>query len=245
MRAATLLLVCAACGARAVATAPPPVARAAPPASQSVCTDAPPPATYQPAPAWSGRAANVPDPPPLPTTPRRIGDAYTVYGAIRALHALDASEKLASEITVVGWIVDTNLPRAPKCVLHRTGRADPAGCTSEIPTFVVADAKDAPAGAPRIRVMGWASNFANVYEAYMLERAHDPTAYVDELWAVELPRPLPARGAKVKLVGRYGALFTRASSGVTSDPRSGIFTVTRVETIEPAPAAARLPQLGP
>ncbi len=246
MRTTTLLLLCAACGGGRVATkTSTPAASDVPAESASVCADAPAPSsTYEPAPAWSGRAANIPDPPPLPTTPQRIGDAYSVYGAIHALHSIDASRKLAHEITLVGYVVDTNLARAPKCVVHKTGVADPPGCSSEIPTFTVADDKAATASAPRIRVMGWASNFANVYEAWLKERANDAAAYTDELWAVELPRPLPAVGAKVRLVGRYGVIFSRASAGIEADPRNGIFTATRVETLERASAPARFPQLG-
>ena len=242
MRATTLLLLCAACGGGgAVARETTPAPSATP--SATVCADAPR-EVYQPQPAWSGRAAAIPDPPALPTSPQRIGDAYTVYGALHALHSIDAPTKLAGEITVVGYVVDTNLARAPKCVIHKTGRGDPPGCVSEIPAFTIADDKAATAGAPRIRAMGWASNFANVYEAYLKERARDATSYVDEFWAVELPRPLPAPGAKVKVVGRYGALFTRSSGGIESDPHNGILTVTRVETLERAPAPARFPQLG-
>lgn len=246
VRASTLLVLCVACGGgeqKPVATKPATTAVAS--ASASVCAEAPkPPDSYEPQPAWSGRAANIPDPPTLPTTPMRVGDAYTVYGAIRALHSIDAAEKLAHDITIVGWIVDTNLARAPKCAIHHTGQADPPNCTSEVPAFTIADDKGAAPTAPRIRVMGWASNFSNVYEAYLKERAHSHDKLTDELWAREIPSPLPAVSAKVKITGRYAMVFSLASSGIDVDPRNGIFALTRTETLEPAAAPAAFPQLG-
>ena len=249
MRASTLLVLCVACGGehKTVATKPATTAVASvnPSATASACLETPkPPGSYEPQTAWSGRAANIPEPPTLPTTPLRVGDAYTVYGAIRTLHALDGSEKLAHDITIVGWIVDTNLARAPKCAIHHTGHADPANCTSEVPAFTIADEKTAAANAPRIRVMGWASNFPNVYEAYLKERAHSHDKLLDENWARELPSPLPAATAKVKVTGRYGMVFSLASSGIDADPRNGIFTVTHTETLEPATTPAAFPQLG-
>ena len=247
LRAPTLLVLCVACGGehKTVAAKPQATAVAIASATASACADAPTPSdSYTPQAAWSGRAASIPDPPTLPTTPLRVGDAYTVYGAIRALHSIDAAEKLAHEITIVGYIVDTNLARAPKCAIHHTGHADPIGCTSEIPTFTIADEKTAAPSAPRIRVMGWASNFPNVYEAYLKERAHGHDKLMDEIWARELPSPLPAVSAKVKVTGRYGMVFSLASSGLDVDPRSGILTYTRAETLEPATTPASFPQLG-
>jgi len=251
MRASSLLVVCAACGGGHVTatsttqqSASASTTPSATPSASTACSDAPPPDPFQPHPAWSGRAASIADPPALPSTALRVGDAFTVYGALRALEAIDADKLLAHDIVVVGWIVDTNLPRAPKCVIHHTGVADPPNCNSQIPTFTIADEKDAPASAPRIRVMGWASNFANVYEAYLKDRAHDTTPRTDELWAKEIPQPLPAVGAKVKLTGRYGAMFALASSGIEVDPRRGIVTLTRAEYLEPARTPASFPQLG-
>ncbi len=246
MRATTLLLVVlAACGGEQHGTTTAvAIATATPSAPASACADSPAMEAYQPKPAWSGRAASIPDPPMLPIIPRRIGEAYTVYGAVRALAAIDAHETLARDIAIVGYIVDTNFSRAPKCALHHTGRADPPGCVTEIPTFTIADDKAAGADAKRIRVMGFASNFPNVFEALLKERAHDAQPYLDELWATELPRPLPSVSAKVKVTGRYGALFARASTGVVADPRNGILTVNRVEYLEPAIAPASFPQLG-
>lgn len=233
MRSVVVLVALVACGESAAQpVAPAPSASVATVAPQADCgvTEEP----YRPHPAWSGRPSALADPPSLPDLPQRVGGAFTVYGAVRALGRIDQSE-LARPVTIVGYIVDTNLGRAPRCALHRTGVADPPHCVTEIPTFSIADTKGAPAASPRIRVMGWASNFANVFEA---SRTRGP--YADELWGVQVPNPLPAVGAKVKVTGRYGVNFSRASSGIVSDPARGILTADRVETLEPAPAPAKL-----
>jgi len=67
----------------------------------------------------------------------------------------------------------------------------------------------------------------------------------DYLWAVDIPFPLPAVGAKVRVTGRYGAMFTRASTGVVVDDDFGIITVDKVETLSPAARPASFPQLKP
>ena len=231
MRAVILVVVLAACGEHASPKSQQAsVTVAAPSASTTVCNAAPS-ASYEPHPAWAGRPAAIEDPPTIPADAQRVGDAYTIYGALRALHAIDSHELLAHDITVVGFIVDTNIARAPKCALHHTGHADPEGCVTEIPTFTISDDAHARPDAPRIRVMGWASNFSNVFEAQLKDRAHDTSRLLDELWATEIPRPLPSVGAKVKLTGTYGVSFTKSSSGLESDPRSGVFTVKRTEYI--------------
>jgi hypothetical protein len=186
---------------------------------------------YQPAPAWSGRPSALAPPPTLPDSPQRVGDAYTVAGALHALSSRFGGAALAKDITIVGVIVDTNVARAPKCALHRTGVADPPGCVTEIPTFSIADAPGAPP-AGRIPVMGWASNFAQVFEARLGYQAHPPKKpYIDELWGVELPYPLPTVGAKVKVTGRYAVHFTRSSTGLVADPTHGILTFTKAEYV--------------
>jgi hypothetical protein len=167
-----------------------------------------------------------------------MGDAYTVYGAVHTLHSVGHAGDLASPITIVGVIVDTNLARANKCALHHTGRADPPTCPpSETPAFTIADDVTSPT---RIRVLGWASNFANAYEAYLSYRSHPSTPYVDELWATTVPNPLPAVGAIVKVTGHYGATFGRSSMGVVSDQRSGILTYDSITYVQP-PQATRVP----
>jgi hypothetical protein len=243
---AMALLVVAACGPAGVhpaTTGPAPTIAlsAAPPASDC----APPP--YVPQAAWSGRSASLPTPPVLPNLPQKVGDSYTVFGAVHLLNvgASLGNRDLDGEISVVGYIVDTNLARAPRCALHKTGVRDPDGCVTEIPTFTLGDVKGSTA-APTIRAMGWASNFANVFDAdaqYKKLAQRPAKLYEDELWAVDIPFPLPSIGAKVKVVGRYGPSFTKSSSGISSDPQYGILTVREVVYLEAAPEPARFPQL--
>jgi hypothetical protein len=203
---------------------------------------------YKVSPAWSGKKANLPPVPQLPTSPVKVGDSYTVYGAIHHLnsriHKVDVTGK---DISITGYIVDTNIPNAPACAVHPTGKKDPDNCVTEIPTFTIADAKGDKSGQ-KIRVMGWASNFANVYDAMQkYKNAKDPPKHAekpdnagkpgylmqDELWAVDIPYPLPSVGAKVKVTGRYGTIFGKSSSGLVADPASGVLTYGQIETIEP------------
>jgi hypothetical protein len=55
----------------------------------------------------------------------------------------------------------------------------------------------------------------------------------DELWAVDVPYPLPSVGAKVKVTGRYGTVFAKSSAGLVTDPSNGIMTYGSIETLEP------------
>jgi len=64
--------------------------------------------------------------------------------------------------------------------------------------------------------------------------------YRDDRWGVEVPIPLPAIGAKVRVHGRYGFMFTKSSTGVVSDPENGVFTVASVDTVVPASTPAKL-----
>ena len=234
-----------ACGDRArpeqpkITLAPPSASSAAP-----VCSESATP--YQPHAAWSGATPDLPAPPTLPDGPLRIGTDYTVRGALHALHGRTTQSELGSPISIVGFIVDTNIPRAPKCAVHRRGVADPPGCTSEIPTFTIADTKD-DTSATRIKVMGWASNFPNVVEAYLAYKppAAAPRLMQDANWGVYIPDPIPAVGAKVRVTGKYGVNFTLSSRGIEADPLKGIMTVTSTDTLERAPNPVVLPGLGP
>jgi hypothetical protein len=77
---------------------------------------------YKVSPAWSGKKANLPPVPQLPTSPIKVGDSYTIYGAIHHLnsriHKVDVTGK---DISIVGYIVDSNIPNAPSCAVHPTG----------------------------------------------------------------------------------------------------------------------------
>lgn len=243
------VLACGPSPAPVATPVPVPSASASSPSASATTACSASSTPYVPVASWSGARPDLPAPPALPTTPLRDGDAYTVFGAIHALRSRFGAAELSKSITVVGYIVDTNLPRAPKCVLHKTGIADPKGCSSEIPAFTIADAKTG-AGEVKFRVMGWASNFPNVYEAFLkyktLTAAPPPSAlYTDELWATTVPYPLPAVGAKVRIKGRYGFTFTKSSAGIEADPEHGVFTLEEAVTLELAPRPASFPQLGP
>lgn len=216
---------------------------------------------YKAQPAFSGRKANLPAVPALPSTPIKQGDAFTVYGAIHHLNSLiHAAEVTTKDISIVGYIVDSNLnvcaqdiPKGststipPKgcvapCAIHKTGKADPEGCIAEIPTFILADTKGDKSAAWKIRVMGFSSNFANIYEAVqkyknMKDPPGEKDVYKDVLWAVDFPFPLTALmpGSKVKITGKYGVNFQKASSGIESDPRNGIMTFGKVDVLEESP----------
>jgi hypothetical protein len=236
-RVALSLLVC--CGQAAPPTHVVPIASVTASASVAPVSTCPPYATHE-APSAT---PDLPPVPVLPTTPIRVGDAFTVYGAVHQLNARTRDPRLDQPITIVGVIVDTNLPRVDKCALHKTGHADPVGCVTEIPTFTIAD--DA-SSSTKIRALGWASNFAHVYEAFLQYRGRTRAPaklFQDDNWVVDVPFPLPAVGAKVRVTGRYGATFTRASTGVVADRDFGIITVDKVETLEAAQTPAAFPQL--
>jgi hypothetical protein len=207
---------------------------------------------YKPTPAWSGKKANVPAVPAIPSNPIKQGDAFTVFGAIHHLNSsLHSAEVTAKEITIVGYIVDMNTSRAPTCAIHKTGKADPEDCKwsdgkpIQIPTIWIADNKgDAK---PRIRVLGWASNFANIFDAIekyknLKEPPAEKDQYKDELWAKAFPFPTPNVGAKVKVTGKYGVNFQGASAGIESDVESGILNYTKIEYLEPPTEPLSFPQ---
>ncbi len=210
---------------------------------------------YKPAPAWSGRKASLPPVPALPTLPSKQGDAYPIALAIHHLNSvLHNPEVTAKEITLVGYIVDMNTSRAPKCAIHKTGKADPEDCKwsdgkpIQIPTIWISDDKNPDSKAPRIRVMGWASNYANIFDANekyakLKEKPAEKDEYKDELWAVPPPFPLPNVGAKIRVTGKYGVNFQRASAGIEADPLNGIMTYSKIEYLEPPPDPFSFPQL--
>jgi hypothetical protein len=200
---------------------------------------------YPPRPAVSGKKASLPPVPTLPQKVKKQGDAYTIWGVTHDLrsrvHAQDVDGK---KISIVGYVVKANYDQAPKCAVHKTGKADPPDCKSPVPTFSIADDKGET--KDMIDVMGWASNFAQIYsliEAIDAKpKGKETDAKVtDEAWAVDLPNPLPNIGAKVKVTGTYGITFTKATGGAASNPKYGIMTVEKVEYLEQAPEKAYLP----
>ncbi len=158
---------------------------------------------YKPTPAWSGKKANIPPVPALPALPSKQGDAFPIALAIHHLNSvLHNPEVTAKEITLIGYIVDSNIPRAPVCAIHKTGKGDPEDCKwsdgkpIQIPTLWISDDKNPDGKGPRIRVMGFASNYANLFDANekyksLKEPPAEKDQYKDELWAVPLPSPSP------------------------------------------------------
>ena len=219
----------------ACATAGPPVQVAPLPAS--ACAEVQPVASYQPKPAYAGPQPALPSAASYVSLPLKLGDAYTVRGAGRRLRSrVFSGEVTGKQISVVGYIVKTNYDEAPACAVHRVGLGDPQDCHSPLPSFSIADEKGDVAGA--MLVMGWASNFAQIFTLIEnIDRAPKGKAgdvrHVDEFWGNPLPNPLPNVGAKVKVTGTYGVTFTRATSGTAADPRHGIMTVERVEYLDP------------
>ena len=195
---------------------------------------------YKPAPAWSGKKPNLPAPPQLDSAPIKVGDAYTISGASHHLRSrMHDKEVTKAPITLQGYIVEENISTAPACAVHKSGKADPEDCKSEIPSFWIADEKGAGKDKPRVRVLGWAKNFATVFDAmqkYNPLKAPPTEKQVvkDEIWQVDVPFPLPAVGAKVKVTGKYGYTFTKSSTGLVSDPVNGVMTYEKMETAEPA-----------
>lgn len=202
---------------------------------------------YKAAPAYSGRKATLPSVPTLPTNPKKIGDSYTIFGAIHDLKSrFHQTDVTAKEISITGYIVESNIPTAPKCAVHKMGKKDPDDCVDvPIPSFWIADAKGDTKGQ-KIRIMGWARNFAVIFDAmdkYKGLKEAPKELFQDDQWGVGVPYPLPAVGAKVKITGKYGYTFAKASSGLVSDPNNGVMTYTSMTEIEAAPEPAAFPKL--
>ncbi len=204
-------------------------------------------AEYKPRPAYSGKAANLPAVPTLSKKPKKVGDAYTVAGAIHDLRSRIHGPKLVAQeqVAIVGYIIKTNLADAPPCAVHKTGKADGKECEKNpppVPAFWIADEKTSPM-SEAIPVMGWASNFAKLYDAIEKFKSKTPAKDPpkDDTWGVVIPNPIPAKDAKVKVVGKYSTSFTLASQGVEANPLTGIVTYKVMEYLEPPPVPGTLP----
>ncbi len=214
---------------------------------------------YAPKPAYSGKKAGLPTVPALPNKSKKEGDAFTVWGAMHDLrsevHGKDFDGK---ETSIVGYIVKTNYeagcadekkqgeseePCVPKCAIHKMGKEDPDGCIAPIPAFWIAEHNDEKEYRLKaIPVKGWASNFAAVYSMVDEIDSKDEKAEItDTFLQIKLPNPLPAAGAKVKVTGAYGITAATSSRGSESNPRTGIFKMTKLEYIEPPQKRVVLP----
>jgi hypothetical protein len=197
---------------------------------------------YEPRPAYNGPKASLPAVPNLGKKPIKNGDAYTIWGASYSLrsrtHRKDVNGK---KLTLVGYIVKSNISEAPECAVHKGGKADPENCRPPIPAFWIADTKDAPP-TEAIKVMGWASNFAQIYDAIAeFDKGKEDAEYQDTFWGVKVPNPLPAVGAKVSVTGTYASTFTQSSTGAEANPVMGLMAYQEMKVLEPAPELVTLP----
>ncbi|HET9931009.1 MAG TPA: hypothetical protein VFQ35_09990, partial [Polyangiaceae bacterium] len=167
---------------------------------------------------------------------------YTIWGAGYSLRSrVHRKEVAGKKLTLVGYINKTNLADAPKCAVHKGGKADPENCKPPIPAFWICDAKDSPL-QECIKVMGWASNFAQIYDAIAeFDKGKENAEYNDTFWGVKIPNPLPAVGAKVSITGNYGVTFSQSSTGAEADPVMGLMSLQELKELEPAPELATLP----
>ena len=197
---------------------------------------------YKPRKASGGVKANLPPVPNVPQKPIKAGDAYTVWGASYTLRSrVKRKEVAGKKISLTGYITKTNLPEAPECAVHKGGEADPDDCKAPVPAFWLGDTKDAKE-ADTIKVMGWASNFAQIYDTIKeIEKKKEDAEHHDTFWGVKTPIPLPGKGAKVTVKGPYSTTFTRSSTGTEADPIMGIMTLDTITYHEPPPEEATLP----
>ncbi len=196
---------------------------------------------YKPRPAPRTQIT-LPAVPNVPQTPLKRGDVYTVWGASYSLRSRVLHKDIAEKpLTLEGYIVDTNLMEAPECAVHKGGKADPENCKPPVPTFWLGDDKTTDR-KNCIRVMGWASNYAQIFDAIKeIDEKGEKAEPKDTFWGKDIPKPLPAKGAKVRVTGPYSTTFTGASTGAEADPIMGIVTYTKIEVLEDAPELATLP----
>ena len=196
---------------------------------------------YKPRPAPRNQIT-LPAVPNVPQTPIKRGDVYTVWGASYSLRSRVLHKDIADKpLTLEGYIVDTNLMEAPECAVHKGGKADPENCKPAVPTFWLGDDKNATR-KDCIRVLGWASNYAQIFDAIKeIDEKGEKAEPKDTFWGKDIPKPLPAKGAKVRVTGPYSTTFTGASTGAEADPIMGILTYTKYEVLEEATELATLP----
>ena len=200
---------------------------------------------YQARPAPSGAKASMPPVANVPQKPIKAGDAYTVWGVSYYMRSRVYHKEVAGKkLSITGYIGKTNLPDAPACAVHKGGKADPEGCNAPIPAFWVCDTKEAPE-SDCIKVMGFASNFAQIYDAIEEYQKKEDAEKSDTFWGVKLPKPIPIKGAKVTVKGDYSTTFTRATTGTEADPIMGLMTYEEIIYIETPSELAVLPGMDP
>ncbi|MDX2051466.1 MAG: hypothetical protein SFV15_03685 [Polyangiaceae bacterium] len=197
---------------------------------------------YKPVEAYKGPKASLPAVPSLSKKPVKDGDAYTVEGAGYYLRSrVHRSTIAGKKIDLVGYITKTTLPDAPECAVHKGGVADPEDCKPPIPAFWIGDTKDAK-DEDTIKVMGWASNYAQIYDAIAeFDKGKDDATFSDTFWGVQIPNPLPVAGAKVRVTGTYSTTFGKSSAGVEANPFMGLLDLEKITYIETPEELATLP----
>ena len=197
---------------------------------------------YKPRPAPSGVKANLPAVPNVPKKPiKGKGGAYTVWGASYHLRSRVHRESINTKtIDITGWIGHTNLMQAPECAVHKGGKADPEGCKPDVPAFWLCD-KKSDKKDDCIKVLGWASNYAQLYDAIEEYEKDEEAEHLDTFWGKPIPNPIPNVGANVTVTGRYTTTFTGSSTGTEADPIMGILSFQKIEYHEPPPEPALLP----
>ena len=202
---------------------------------------------YKPKEAYTGEKPNLPSVPTVSMPIIKNGDDYTVEGAAYSLRSpVHKASVIGKDISIVGWIVKTNLLDAPECAVHRTGKADEKDdeeCKAPLPAFWIADAKDGDE-KDAIKVMGFASNFANLFDAikkYKGKRGTEAEPLMDAFFAKPIPNPIVNVGAQVRVKGNYSTIFTRASSGAGADPIMGQLSYDELEYLVPPPEPGTLP----
>ena len=168
----------------------------------------------------------------------RIGDAYSVWGASYSLRSrAHRAELQKKSIAIEGYIVKTNLLDAPRCALRPASQAQ--ACRAPVPTFWVGDTPDAAPEAS-IKVMGWASSFAEIYAVIRdIDSGRSPPA--NSRWDTALPNPLPAVGAKVRVTGSYGQVLVKMGMDPEVDLHMGVLGYFNMRYLEPARELATLP----
>jgi tetratricopeptide (TPR) repeat protein len=215
------------------------------PLADVAATEAPATPTPTATPDVATGPVRLPPVPAFPERPLKDGDAFTVWGASYSLRSRAHRRDVLREgperfITITGYVTKTNLPDAPKCAVHRPGRADPPDCLRPLPTFWLGDTKDAPP-EECIRVVGWASNYAQIFEAIRAFDRRVPSDYIDGFWGVSIPNPLPAVGEKLVIRGTYDTAFALAGASRDLDPEMGFLTYQSQKVTQPTPELATLP----
>ena len=197
---------------------------------------------YKPRPAPSGVKASLPPVPNVPQKPVKTkGGAYTAWGAGYHLRSRVHRDSINRKtINLYGWIGHTNLMQAPPCAVHEGGKADPEGCRPDVPAFWVCD-KKADKKSECIKVLGWASNYAQVYDAIELYEDDEEAEHMDTFRGKPIPNPIPNVGAKVTVTGFYSTTAAASSTGTDADPIMGLLTFHKIEYHEKPPTPATLP----